>query len=116
MPKPRKREKKSKYISRCISDVRAEGTPQKAAVGKCYGMYDYYKKKESNNIMNFEDFVNEGKHKDVKKEINKEIKKKNREDQLKSGANLNTRVVPDKRHYIPPKRVSRRELETDDED
>jgi len=62
--------------------------------------------------MNFEEFVNEKKKQiDVKKEINKEIKKKNREDQLKSGANLSTKVIH--KHHIPSKHVSYKELDED---
>jgi len=45
MPRPRKEEKQSSYVSRCISQSRHEGYSQKAAVGRCYGMYRYYKKK-----------------------------------------------------------------------
>jgi hypothetical protein len=48
MPTPRKGEQKSAYISRCIRYcVDSEGMEQKAAVGKCYGMWDYYTK---NNV------------------------------------------------------------------
>lgn len=47
MPKPKKSEKQSSYVSRCISYVmKKEGLSQKAAVGKCYGMYRYYKGKK----------------------------------------------------------------------
>ena len=60
MPKPKKGEKKNKYISRCISAVRHEGTKQKQAVGKCYGMWNTYSKRES-VILDFESFINEGK-------------------------------------------------------
>ena len=98
MPRPGKSEKKNDYISRCISTVRHEGTEQKQAVGKCYGMWKYYKKKKSkkeSKIYDFETFINEGRKE--KLEIDKTIKKMNREDQLKSGANLGTKVVPDKK-------------------
>jgi len=48
MPTPNKGEEKSAYISRCIKYcMDKEGIEQKAAVGKCYGMWDYYTK---NNI------------------------------------------------------------------
>ena len=70
MPKPKKGEKKNKYISRCISAVRQEGTKQKQAVGKCYGMWNTYKE---SNILDFETFVNEGKKEKLK--LNKGVKK-----------------------------------------
>lgn len=48
MPRPQKGEAKGHYISRCIRYVtHKEGKPQKEAVGKCYGMYEQYKKKGS---------------------------------------------------------------------
>lgn len=53
-------------------------------------------------IFDFKTFVNEGKKE--KLEINKEIKKKNREDQLKSGAKLTTKVVPDKKKQYKRKK------------
>lgn len=41
MPKPQKNEKKSDYISRCVSEVMKEGGHTKEqALGKCYGMWD----------------------------------------------------------------------------
>lgn len=45
MPKPSKGESKKDYVSRCIPIVIGEGKPPKEAAGKCYGMYDFYKKK-----------------------------------------------------------------------
>jgi hypothetical protein len=106
MPKPKKKEKKNKYISRCISAVRHEGTGQKQAVGKCYGMWDYYKKES--RIYDFETFINEGRKE--KLEIDKTIKKMKREDQLKSGIKLDTKVVPNKRkQYIRKKKVNPQE-------
>ena len=103
MPKPRKGEKKNNYISRCIRKVRHEGTGQKQAVGKCYGMWKYYSKES--RILDFQEFVNECENKE-KLEINKEIKKKNREDQLKSGADLRTRIVPSKKVYRRNKKIA----------
>lgn len=48
MPTPREGEDKSSYISRCIKYcMDNEGTEQKAAVGKCYGMWDSYQKKSN---------------------------------------------------------------------
>lgn len=62
-----------------------------------------HSKKES-RIYDFETFVNEGRKE--KLEIDKEIKKMKREEQLKSGANLTTKVIPDKkRKYVRKKKV-----------
>jgi len=52
-------------------------------------------------IKTFKTF-NEGRKE--KLEINKEIKRKNREDQLKSGANLATKVIPDKKKVYKRKK------------
>jgi hypothetical protein len=53
------------------------------------------KSKKESRIYDFQTFLNEGRKE--KLEINKEIKKKNREEQLKSGADLRTKVIPDKK-------------------
>jgi hypothetical protein len=112
MPKPAKGEQKNDYISRCIRDVRHEGTGQEQAVGKCYGMWKYYKKKKrskkESRFYDFETFVNEAKkERDIKKEIDKEIRKMKREQQKESGADLRTRVVPSKkREYKRDKKVN----------
>lgn len=53
------------------------------------------KMKKEARIYDFKNFVNEGRKE--KLNIDKEIKKKNREDQLKSGAKLTTKVIPDKK-------------------
>jgi hypothetical protein len=46
MPKPLPNETKEEYIPRCIEYiVKNEGAEQKAAVGKCYGLWDYFNKK-----------------------------------------------------------------------
>lgn len=51
MPKPNKKEKKSDYISRCISEVMKEGGhSQEQAAGKCYGMWDEYKKSANSSV------------------------------------------------------------------
>jgi len=39
MPSVKKNEGQSKYMSRCVPAVKAEGKSQKAAVGQCMGMY-----------------------------------------------------------------------------
>jgi len=39
MPSVKKGESSKSYMSRCIPTVKKEGANQKAAVGKCYGMY-----------------------------------------------------------------------------
>jgi len=68
MPKPSKGESKKDYVSRCIPMVIGEGKPPKEAAGKCYGMYDFYKKKskkkknkknESLTLPKFSEFITE---------------------------------------------------------
>lgn len=44
MPRPNPGEEKNAYISRCVRQVMGEGAEQKAALGKCFGMWDYYHK------------------------------------------------------------------------
>lgn len=39
MPSVKKGESSASYMKRCVPMVKAEGASQKAAVGKCYGMY-----------------------------------------------------------------------------
>ena len=39
MPSVRKNESYKSYMKRCIPIVKREGKSQKAAVGKCYGMF-----------------------------------------------------------------------------
>jgi hypothetical protein len=61
MPKPKKGESKKSYISRCIPMVIGEGKPPKEAAGKCYGMFDFYKKKKKkkkNESFEFPKFSN----------------------------------------------------------
>jgi hypothetical protein len=57
MPTVKKGEKKKNYISRCIPIVMGEGKPQKEAIGKCYGLYDYFKKKKKKKGKKNESFV-----------------------------------------------------------
>jgi len=47
MPKPRKRESKDEFISRCVEVVMHEGTTSdpKQAVAICYSIWDEHKKK-----------------------------------------------------------------------
>jgi len=45
MPEVRKGEKQSDYISRCVKQCMAEGLNQQQALGKCYGLYRQYKRK-----------------------------------------------------------------------
>jgi len=65
MPKPSKGEKKKDYISRCIPIVIGEGKPPKEAAGKCYGMYNFYKKKKGKknesltHLPKFSEFIKE---------------------------------------------------------
>lgn len=50
MPEPRKGESKGAYIKRCVSIVHGEeGVPMRQALGKCYGMWRYYKAKQLKN-------------------------------------------------------------------
>jgi hypothetical protein len=66
-------------------------------------------KKES-KIFDFKTFLNEGRKE--KLEIDKTIKKMNREDQLKSGAKLGTTVIPDKKKkYVRKKKINIQEEE-----
>jgi hypothetical protein len=46
MPKPRKNESRSKYVSRAIPQIMAEGLTQKQAAGKAEGLFDFYKSKK----------------------------------------------------------------------
>lgn len=39
MPSVKKNESQSKYMKRCVPQVKAEGKSQKAATGQCMGMY-----------------------------------------------------------------------------
>ncbi len=39
MPKVKKGESKSSYMKRCVPEIINEGKSQKAAVGKCGGMF-----------------------------------------------------------------------------
>ena len=39
MPKVKPGEKRSEYVARCVPEVMGEGKDQKAAVGKCEGMF-----------------------------------------------------------------------------
>jgi len=46
MPAVKKGESRNAYVSRCVPYcMKKEGLSQKAAVGKCEGMYTYKKKK-----------------------------------------------------------------------
>jgi hypothetical protein len=51
MPIPIKNEKKSHYIARCVKEVMSEGADQKAALGKCCGMFEEHKKKANASII-----------------------------------------------------------------
>ena len=53
MPKPRKGEKRNKFMSRCISDVIGEGKDQKQAVAMCFSMWT----ENSEVIMASEDYI-----------------------------------------------------------
>lgn len=51
MPTPKKGEKQSKFMSRCVSDVMGEGKDQKQAVAICFSLW----KEKSEELA--EDFV-----------------------------------------------------------
>ncbi len=40
MPGVKRGESRNNYVSRCVKEVIKEGKGQKAAVGKCEGMFD----------------------------------------------------------------------------
>ena len=46
MPKPRKGEKQSKFMGRCISDVVGEGKDQKQAIAICFSVWSDHEKAE----------------------------------------------------------------------
>lgn len=50
MPKPKKGEKKSEYISRCVKEVMHEGKTQEQALGQCYGMWEHRKSKSMGSL------------------------------------------------------------------
>lgn len=50
MPTPRKNEKKSDFVSRCIPIAMDEGMPQKQAVAYCYSLFEQKKKKSKGSI------------------------------------------------------------------
>ena len=105
MPEIKKGERKNKYISRCVKFViDKEGKTQDQALGKCYGMW---KNKKESHIENFETFMNEN----LKKILNNDIKKMKRKQQLDANVNLGTRVIPDKTKKIPPKKITRKEID-----
>lgn len=60
------------------------------------------KMKKESRIYDFGTFINEGKKE--KLNIDKEIKKMNREERLKSGANLSTKVIPNKKKQYKRKK------------
>ena len=47
MPKPRKGEKGSDFVSRCVSQVVGEGKTQKQALGQCYGQLRQHRGKQA---------------------------------------------------------------------
>jgi hypothetical protein len=55
MPLPKKNEKQTEYISRCIKEVMNEGKTQEQALGKCYGMFkEYTKTNDAISVNGFE--------------------------------------------------------------
>lgn len=46
MPTPRRNERESDFMSRCIPEVMGEGKPQGQAIAQCQSMWDNRKKKK----------------------------------------------------------------------
>jgi hypothetical protein len=70
MPKPRKGERRNKFISRCISDVVGEGTKQNQAIAICHSIWEEHAEAE----MASSDYLHvQVKEKKKKKEILKPI-------------------------------------------
>jgi len=46
MPTPNENESQADYVKRCVPIVMKEGADQKAALGKCYGMWDSHQTKK----------------------------------------------------------------------
>ncbi len=44
MPTPKPKETRNEYMGRCVPQCMKEGLDQRAAVGKCYGMFDQHRK------------------------------------------------------------------------
>jgi len=64
MPEVKKGQSKSDYVQMCVPYVmKHEGATQEQAVGKCYGLYKYFKKKQHSkgeiSDPNFEDNMKE---------------------------------------------------------
>ena len=53
MPTPRKKEKKNKFISRCISQVVDEGKDSKQAQAICFSLWENRKKKSKSTFSKF---------------------------------------------------------------
>ena len=104
--KKEKREPKTKKIGYGIRDEKPEPIPPESDIKTAYKRSELgYKFRHMESFVNF--FVNETKMKDPKKEILKHLSKKKREERLESGANLSTKVVPDKKkQYTRKKKVN----------
>lgn len=57
MPKPRKGESRSNFVSRAIPILMDEGLSQKQAVGKAEGMYTHYTKRKSKKSKHEKDML-----------------------------------------------------------
>jgi hypothetical protein len=73
MPAIKQGEKRNSYIPRCVAYVmKNEGLDQKAAVGKCEGMYDSHIKHKNSKADNTQDWAEslfpEKEEHDLKKE------------------------------------------------
>lgn len=97
--KQKEKEKKATKMGYGASKEKPEELPKSMDIGTAYkrsGGKLGYKLRHMESFVNF--FLNEAKKKrDINKELRKERSKKNREDRLESGADLRTKVVPDKK-------------------
>lgn len=64
MPKPNPKESRNEFVKRCIPIVMEEGSDQKAAVGKCEGMYTQHQKKSKKEVRYSRDSIIEFKQDD----------------------------------------------------
>lgn len=54
MPNVKPGEKRNDYVGRCVKVCMKEGLSQKAAVGKCEGMYNEHLKHKNKRHLNYD--------------------------------------------------------------